>query len=256
MLSRLILCRLLPLVIIVLTAPLLWGERIALAAGNGSRQPSAQNPLIDDRPVPIQRKKKTNRVPRRIRRQPQAVERVPLLKLQWRVLKVKEDGADEETSPIALFHAGDRLRLAVKTNQDGYLYIIHQASPTQPGQIIFPDSRLNGGRNDVGKSQEFVLPSNCPLRIRKSDCAMLVTPPEGQEVFTLVFSRDQITNLPNSATETGGGIPVETLMKLKADSGQTLRRIKGSTPMSVLVVNTNTKDNEDIFETLLLNKAQ
>src|SRR6266567_3807755 len=117
MLSRLILCRLLPLVIIVLTAPLLWGERIALAAGNGSRQPSAQNPLIDDRPVPIQRKKKTNRLPRRTRRQPQAVERVPLLKLQWRVLKVKEDGADEETSPIALFHAGDRLRLAVKTNQ-------------------------------------------------------------------------------------------------------------------------------------------
>ena len=253
MLSNLMLFRLLPLVIVVLTAPLVFGERIAPAEGFPS---SGQNPLFDDRPVTIQRKKKTNRAPRRTRKQPQAVERVPLLKLQWRVLKVKEDGNDEETSPVALFHAGDRLRLAVKTNQDGYLYIIHQAAPTQPGQIIFPDSRLNNGRNDVDRTQEFVLPSNCPAQIRKSDCALIVTPPEGQEVFTLVFSRDQITNLPNSAMETGGGIPVETLMKLKADSGQILKRIKGSTPMSVLVVNTNTKDNEDIFETLVLNKAQ
>jgi hypothetical protein len=209
--------------------------------------------LEDNKPVPILRKPKTNRkVPRRR----QVVQRVALLKLQWRVLKVKDDGTEEETSPIALFHAGDRLRLAVKTNQDGYMYIIHQPAPTQPGQIIFPDSRLNSGRNDVGKYQEVVLPSNCPVRIRKSDCALIVTPPEGQEVFTLVFSRDQITNLPNTATEAGGGIPVETLMKLKADSGQTLRRGHGSTPMSVLVVNTNTKDNEDIFETLVLNKAQ
>jgi hypothetical protein len=255
MLSTLILFRLLPLVMVVLTAPLVFGERVAPAERNGRFQ-SGQNPLIDDRPVIIHRMKKTNRAPRRTRKQPQAVERALLLKLQWRVLKVKEDGTDEETSPVALFHAGDRLRLAVKTNQDGYLYIIHQAAPTQPGQIIFPDSRLNNGRNDVGRSQEFVLPSNCPVGIKKSDCALIVTPPEGQEVFTLVFSRDQITNLPNSAVEAGGGIPVETLMKLKADSGQTLRRIKGSTPMSVLVVNTNTRDNEDIFETLLLNKAQ
>jgi hypothetical protein len=81
-------------------------------------------------------------------------------------------------------------------------------------------------------------------------------PPAGREVFTLVFTRDPITDLPNSATEAGGGIPVETLVKLKADSGQVLKRIKGSTPLSVLVVNTNTRDNEDIFETLVLNKGQ
>jgi hypothetical protein len=71
-----------------------------------------------------------------------------------------------------------------------------------------------------------------------------------------VFTRDPITDLPNTAAESTGGIPVETLLKLRADSGQTLRRIKGSTPLSVLVINTNTKDNEDIFETLLLNKGQ
>jgi hypothetical protein len=243
---KLIYLRLLPLVLLTLTAPVFFGDSTALAQGS--------NPLVDDRPVKIQRKAKPNRV-KRTRRRP-AVVQAPLLKLQWRVLKVADDGSDEETSPLAMFHTGDRLRLAVKTNQDGYLYIIHQSSPTSPGQIIFPDSRLNGGRNDVGKYQEVVLPSNCPAGLARRDCALAVMPPAGREVFTLVFTRDPITDLPNSATEAGGGIPVETLVKLKADSGQTLRRIKGSTPLSVLVVNTNTRDNEDIFETLVLNKGQ
>jgi hypothetical protein len=238
---------LLPLVLVMLSAPVLIGGKTILAQGS--------NPLVDDRPVKIQRKPKANRVKRPTRRRP-AVVRAPLLKLQWRVLKVADDGSDQETSPLAMFHTGDRLRLAVKTNQDGYLYIIHQASPTSPGQIIFPDSRLNGGRNDVGKYQELILPSNCPAGVPRRDCALPVVPPAGREVFTLVFTRDPITDLPNTATEAAGGIPVETLVRLKADSGQTLRRIKGSTPLSVLVVNTNTRDNEDIFETLVLNKGQ
>jgi hypothetical protein len=225
-------------------------------AGDDSVRAQGSNPLVDDRPVKIQRKPKANRVKRPTPRRRPAVVQAPLLKLQWRVLKVADDGSDQETSPLAMFHTGDRLRLAVKTNQDGYLYIIHQASPTSPGQIIFPDSRLNGGRNDVGKYQELILPSNCPAGIPRRDCALPVVPPAGREVFTLVFTRDPITDLPNTATEAAGGIPVETLAKLKADSGQTLRRIKGSTPLSVLVVNTNTRDNEDIFETLVLNKGQ
>ncbi len=212
-------------------------------------------PLCDDRPARIIRKTKTNRKPPpRPRRQ--AVQRAPLLRLEWRVLKVQDDGTQQETSPIAVFHPGDRLRLAVRTNQDGFLYVIHQAGPTQPGQIIFPDSRLNGGRNDVRKLQEFILPSACPPQIQPRDCSLIVTPPAGQELFTLVYTRDPILDLPNTATEIGGGIPVETLKKLKADSGQVLRRQRGGTPLSVVVVNTNTRDNEDIFETLILNKGQ
>ena len=240
--------RLLPLPIIVAMAVIFLSGPEAYAQGG--------NPLVDDRPVRIERKTKPNRTPKKTVRRRPVVVRSPLLKLQWRVLKVKTDGTAEETSPLALFHVGDRLRLAVQPNQNGYLYIIHQLSPTQPGRIIFPDSRINSGRNDVAKSRELILPSNCPTGIAQRDCALIVVPPAGREVFTLLFTRDPITDLPNTAFETSGGIPVETLLKLKQGSGQVLRRIKGSTPMSVLVVNTNTKDNEDIFETLLLNKAQ
>ena len=237
----------LPLILMTLVAVVALSELISMAQSG--------NPLVDDRPVTIVRKTKTNRKVVK-KRPPAAVEKAPLLKLQWRVLKAKDDGTDEETSPLALFHVGDRLRLAVKTNQSGYLYIIHQNSPTEPGVIIFPDSRVNNGRNDVDKQQEVILPSNCPSGMAPQDCSLQVAPPAGREVFTLVFTRDPFTDLPNTAAESTGGIPVETLVKMRSDSGQTLRRLKGNTPLSVMVVNTNTKDNEDIFETLLLNKGQ
>lgn len=221
-------------------------ERPAFVQGN--------DPLVSDRPVRIVRKKKANRRP--VRRA-KAVERAPLLKLEWRVYKVREDGSQEETSPLALFHNGDRLRVSVRTNQDGYLYIVHQASPTSPGLIIFPDSRLNNGSNVVAKSQEFVLPSNCPVSIPRRDCALIVGPPAGQELFHLLFTRDPFTDLPSTASEApGGGIPPDVLMKMKSDSGQVLKRQRGSTPLSILVINTNTRDNEDIIETLVLNKGQ
>jgi Domain of unknown function (DUF4384) len=211
------------------------------------------DPLTVDRPVTITRKKKTNRRPVRRTR---AVVKAVLLKLEWRVYKVRDDGSQEETSPLAVFHNGDRLRVSVRTNQDGYLYIVHQVAPNAPGQIIFPDSRLNNGSNVVSKGQEFVLPSNCPANMDRRDCALIVTPPAGQEIFHLVFTRDPFTDLPNSAAEATGGIPPEALVKMRSDSGQILKRMRGSTPLSVLVINTNTKDNEDIFETLVLNKGQ
>jgi hypothetical protein len=211
------------------------------------------DPLTVDRPVTIVRKAKPNR--RRVRRTKPVVKAV-LLKLEWRVYKVRDDGSQQETSPLAVFHTGDRLRVSVRTNQNGYLYIVHQPSPNSPGQIIFPDSRLNNGSNVVSRNQEFVLPSNCPADIEPRDCALIVTPPAGQELFHLVFTRDPFTDLPNSAAEATGGIPPEALIRMKSQSGQVLKRVQGSTPLSFLVTNTNTKDNEDIFETLVLNKGQ
>ena len=220
---------------------------------------SAQNdPLHDDRPKAIVRKPKpTPTTTRHVVRHPRVVIHAPYMKLQWRVLKVRDDGTAEETNPTAVFHAGDRLRLAVKTNQNGFLYIIHQSDPNQPGQLIFPDSRVNNGRNDVSRGAEFILPSNCPTGMAPSDCALIVTPPAGQEVFTLIFSRSLITDLPNTpAIAGGGGIPPAVLIRLRSQSGQVLRRGPGPTPYSMLVVNTNTQDNEEIYETLLLTKGQ
>jgi hypothetical protein len=210
------------------------------------------------RPVQIKRKPKPKRIyrPRPRRRIRPVVEQIAPLALQWRVLKVNEYGKQIETNPGATFHSGDRLRVGVKANQDGYLYIIHQPGSYQPGRILFPDSRLNDGQNFVRKNQEVVIPSNCPNP--NDPCWYPVLPPAGQEYFTLVFSRDMLLDLPNKAAETGGLIPVDVIRDLKNSTGQIIKRHQGTTDgrFAIWVIKTNTADNEEIIEMLVLNKGE
>ena len=216
--------------------------------------------IVDDRPVTITRKTKARRVhrPRKVvrrRRQPPVEqEQSLLLALQYRILKVTTEG-EEEANLFTKFYPGDFLRLAVKANQSGYLYIIHQNSRDGDGQIIFPDSRLNNGQNYVSKDQEYVLPSNCPDISGAPPCAFPVVPPSGVEYFTLIFTRDMLIDLPNQAAESGGVIRAQVLQRLLGESGQKLSHKPGATRYAVKVINTNTRDNEEIIETLLLNKG-
>jgi hypothetical protein len=230
---------------------------LSLGLSNRTSARAQEGAFTWDKPQTVIRKAK----PRYIRRvtprapKPKPVEQVPLLTLQWRVLKVGPDGTQNETNPGATFYPGDRLRVAVKVNQSGYLTIIHQGAPDKDGAVIFPDSRINNGQNYVNKNQEFVIPSACPAGINPRDCALVVAPPAGREYFTLVFSRDLISDL--TAKVAAGGLNPQVLQQLKTESGQILKRGQGinTGPYAIWVVNTNTKDNEEIIETLVLNKG-
>lgn len=209
------------------------------------------DPLGIGVPVSIVRKAKPDR--RATHKAPKPVERAPLLKLEWRLNKVSADGSDGET-PQRTFRRGDRLRLSVRTNQDGYLYVVHQKSPDSPGVVIFPDSRINYGDSRIDKSEEFVLPSNCPIHVARRDCAVVLTFSGDEELFHLFFTREPFSKLPGSASEAVEAIPAEVLKSLEGGSGQILRRQKGSTEFSELLTNINTNDNEDIMETIILKR--
>src|SRR5258705_12740709 len=88
------------------------------------RQVFAQknDPLVDDRPVQITRKKKTNRKP--VRRA-KVVEKVPLLKLEWRGYKGRDEWSQEETNPLAGFYKSHPPPGFVAPKQDGYLLHAH-----------------------------------------------------------------------------------------------------------------------------------
>lgn len=238
---------LLSLAIALLLAPNLFAQP---AAAQDNSSLSWEKPVTYVPPAPRRGRVRRSVTPRRRR------EVVPLMTLQWRVMKIGADGSQNETNPVAVFYPGDRLRLAVKVNQPGYLTIIHQSAPDQDGTVVFPDSRINNGQNYVKKNEEFVIPSACPTGISARDCSLVVTPPAGKEVFTLVFSRDLISDLTLKATQAGNLKP-EMMRQLKAESGQVLKRGQGvgTGPYAVWVVNTNAKDNEEIIETLVLNKG-
>jgi hypothetical protein len=192
---------------------------------------------------------------------------VPLLAAQLRLLNVDKEGTETEVNPIAAFTNNDRLRMSIKANQTGYLYVIRQASPETDGEIIFPTTLVNNGSNLVKANIEYVLPRNCPKEYvpEPRDCALQLFPYESapQEFFTLIFTRDSLVDLPNDVKNTrvslanlmsAGKISAKTLIDLIDDSGQDLVSQQGDTPFAIRIVNINPKDNEEIIETFVLSK--
>lgn len=194
---------------------------------------------------------------------------VPLLAAQLRLLSVDKEGRETEVAPFVQFTPNDRLRMSIKANQTGYLYVIRQASPESDGEIIFPTTLVNNGSNLVKANVEYVLPRNCPLEYvpEPRDCALQLFPYDEspQEFFTLIFTRDSLVDLPNDVKNTrvslanlmsAGKISAKTMIDLIEDSGQDLVSQQGDTPYAMRIVNINPKDNEEIIETFILNKMK
>lgn len=194
---------------------------------------------------------------------------VPLLAAQLRLLNVDKEGKETEVNPIAAFTTNDRLRMSIKANQTGYLYVIRQAAPDAEGEIIFPTTLVNNGSNFVKANVEYVLPRNCPAEYVPDprECALTLFPyaDAPQEFFTLIFTRDSLVDLPNDVKNTrtslanlmsAGRIGAKTLIDLIDDSGQDLVSQQGDTPFAIRIVNINPKDNEEIIETFVLSKMK
>jgi hypothetical protein len=198
----------------------------------------------------ITRKPKTDRVnpPKTVR------ETVRLLTIQWRVLKRDLHGKPVEVDPSLPLYTGDRIQFAVKVNQNGYLYLI-QNTEGDEGETIFPDARLNGGKNYVKKDVEVVLPFNCD-EAHKDDCWYVMEPPDGREDVTVIFSRNQITSLPNDSEEAKKFIKKQVISSLKGSSPEPMRNDKpkglGAGRFATWVTNTNVKDNEELVSTFYL----
>jgi len=63
--------------------------------------------------------------------------------------------------PSQEFHAGDRIRLSLETNTDGYLYIFHTENDGTP-EMLYPDVRLEKGSNRVQAHVPYEIPWNEP----------------------------------------------------------------------------------------------
>lgn len=221
-----------------------------------------------DKPQEVHRQDKPRHVPRGRRKRP-PVQRSPLLTVQYRVLIRRPNGTQGESSLASVFHSGDKLRLGVTANQNGFLYVIHQKEG-QDGQVLFPDSRVNNGENYVDRNQEFILPPmNCTSN--PDDCWYEVTSDPGKEYFIFVFSRDQITDLPNTpgSSEAVRDALAQGVLKreviesyLKSarlqDYKMYSRPANATSPVSryaVWVTNINRADNEEIIVRVPLNKG-
>lgn len=191
-------------------------------------------------------------------------QRAALLTLQWRWLERGDNNVQREVDPNQVFRNGDQLKLAVTTNQNGYLYVIHRMD-NGDGKLVFPDPRSNDGRNEVTKNREYTVPSFCPSFEDPNDCWWEMAPPSGRENFIVVFSRDQFEKLPERVTlkddeyeyPTIAGALIEDLLsssrqkKIEVTGRLT---IPGKPParFATRLQNTNREDNEELIARIQL----
>ena len=72
-----------------------------------------------------------------------------------------DNGNAMRVDPAREFRAGDRIRLSLETNTDGYLYIFHTENNAQP-QMLYPDVRLEKGDNRIEAHVPYEIPWNEP----------------------------------------------------------------------------------------------
>jgi len=81
----------------------------------------------------------------------------PALGLRYTILKKTAEG-QAETEADAVFHAGDRIRLAVETNDDGYLYVVNRGS-SGTWKLLFPSAEIKDGDNRIQHRTRYEIPS-------------------------------------------------------------------------------------------------
>ena len=72
-----------------------------------------------------------------------------------------DNGNAMRVDPSREFRAGDRIRLSLETNTDGYLYIFHTENNGEP-QMLYPDVRLEKGDNRIDAHVPYEIPWNEP----------------------------------------------------------------------------------------------
>ena len=244
-----------------LVAPLTGAEP---SAGDG-------NPNFWTEPVKFTQpsKPKSGRVRPVSRPKPDSggLEEGPLLSVKYNVLQRGDGNSPELVDPSRQFKIGDQVKLAITPNQNGFLYVVHRSVGVdgkiidQP-HVIFPDPRINNGMNAVEKDREYVVPQYCQDYPDPKDCWWEITPPNGKEFFTFIFSRDEITALPNKLTKDdvqkgSSAVDGEVIEAIRRSSGQILAHAEKATRSqrrtasdSIYVRNTNRRDNEELIDTI------
>lgn len=72
-----------------------------------------------------------------------------------------ENGNPMRVDPSREFRAGDRIRLSLESNTNGYLYIFHTENNSEP-QMLYPDVRLERGDNRIEAHVPYEIPWNEP----------------------------------------------------------------------------------------------
>ena len=79
--------------------------------------------------------------------------------LKYRVLLRTPECDISDVDSSYTFHSGDKVRLQIESNVDGYLYVMQKGS-TGKDRVLFPDPRINGGDNKIARGILYSVPGS------------------------------------------------------------------------------------------------
>jgi Domain of unknown function (DUF4384) len=103
------------------------------------------------------------------------------------------NGLAVRTEPSRVFQKGDRVRVLLETNTDGYLYIFNTTNDGPP-VMIYPDADLDEAGNYLQAHVPFEIPSSLAAEERLRWLAFDEN--AGNERLFFVFSKEPLNGLP------------------------------------------------------------
>jgi len=118
----------------------------------------------------------------------------PALGLRYTMLR-KTGDEPVEVDAESVFHAGDRIRIAVEANDDGYLYVVNQGS-SGTWKLLFPSPEIKEGDNRIQKRVRYEIPSGYTFTFDEQ---------AGAEKLFIVLSRQPEPDLESLIYSLGHG---------------------------------------------------
>jgi len=103
-----------------------------------------------------------------------------------------------EVSPDTVFHSGDHIRVAVQSNDEGYLYIVMKGA-SGSWKVLFPSAEIADGSNRVASGRQTLIPPP-PGHFAFDEHA-------GEERLFIVLSRNPEPSLEQLIYSLGSGKP-------------------------------------------------
>jgi hypothetical protein len=118
---------------------------------------------------------------------------VPRLGVGLTLFMRDSNGLAQRTDPDHVFVKGDRVRVLLETNADGYLYIFNTTNQG-PATMIYPHADLDEGGNYLQAHVPFEVPSSLASEERLRWFAFDET--AGSEQLFFVFTREPLKGVP------------------------------------------------------------
>ena len=117
----------------------------------------------------------------------------PRLGLGMTLFTRDSNGLAVRVDPEHVFHKGDRVRVLLETNTDGYLYIFNQTDEG-PVSMIYPDKDLDEAGNYIKAHVPWEVPSSASDQERLRWLVFDENP--GNERLFFVFTREPLDGVP------------------------------------------------------------